>query len=542
MKLSITNRGGCTVLRLSFFIVLLSLGITSVRAQEFVRTPTESSEPNVTERVRQLESELERQNLKLDQLQKALMDQQATIQALLDKLSTQTTTAGTTAKAAETPATLTARSDAAPAVPQTPTVEQRLAKVEGQVLKIGPVRFSGDFRLRFDGIYRSTTHSPDPPLEHVQNARARYRLRLNFDTDLYPNLSFHGQLATGPLNNQLSTNQDFTSITARAPFSLSEAWIEYRPTKSIQLQGGRVQDVFADNSRFLFDDDIRFNGFNERYTATFKSNAAYLSSLEFRAGQYILSTPNVAVIAPNSPLARAGEVVGTAGRSARLFHQGLLVNQTFNKRWSNQFGGDIQLYDHPNQIQLASTQDGLVLLVQPGLGIALSGPLPGTGNATTTPGGVVYTAPGFQVARLTYRLNYAGFTRGDHAFPVTLNVQLARNVATGLNERDAMLTALQVGRITKRGDTSFLYVFAIKGANSLISQVTDDDLGTNTGVNIRTSHFRFEYGISRKVTFQSLFFIQNSLRRSGQFPNFFVPLGDFAPRTYRVQQQLVFNF
>ena len=542
MKLSIKNRGGSTVLRLCFFIVLLSFGISAARAQELVRTPAESSETNVSERVRHLESELERQNTKLDQLQKTLMEQQSTIQALLEKLSAQTTPAAPSAKATETPATLTAHSEPVAAEPQTPTVEQRLAKVEGQVLKIGPVRFSGDFRLRFDGIYRSSTHPPDPPLDHVQNARARYRVRLNFDTDLYPNLSFHGQLATGPLNNQLSTNQDFTSITVRAPFSLSEAWIEYRPTKSIQLQGGRVQDIFADNSRFLFDDDLRFNGFNERYTATFKPNGAYLSSLEFRAGQYILSTPNVAVIAPNSPLARAGEVVGTAGRSARLFHQGVLANQTFNKRWSSQIGGDIQLYDHPNQIQLASTQDGLVLLVQPGLGIALSGPLPGTGNATTTPGGVIYTAPGFQVARLTYRLNYAGFTRGEHAFPVTFNVQLARNVATGLNERDAMLAALQVGRITKRGDTSFLYVFAIKGANSMISQVTDDDLGTNTGVNIRTSHFRFEYGISRKVTFQSLFYFQNSLRRSGQYPNFFVPLGDFAPRTYRVQQQLVFAF
>ena len=122
-----------------------------------------------------------------------------------------------------------------------------------------------------------------------------------------------------------------------------------------------MQDVFADNSRFLFDDDIRFNGFNEKYVASFKPNGAYLSSLEFRAGQYILSTPNVAVIAPNSPLARAGEIVGTAGRSATLFHQGVLANQTFNKRWNSQFGGDIQLYRHPNQIQLASTHGWLVL-------------------------------------------------------------------------------------------------------------------------------------------------------------------------------------
>ena len=518
--------------------VILLLGVLPAQAQQMIKPPADAPETNVSERVRLLESELERQNSKLDQLQKTLVEQQATIQALLDKLNAQTAATATVASVKEPePAGATA-----PAEPQTPTVEQRLAKVESQALKIGPVRISGDFRLRFDGTFRKATEPPDPPLGNVQNARGRYRFRLNLDTDLYPNLSFHAQLATGPLNNQLSTNQDFTSIAVRAPFTLSEAWIEYRPTKAWQLQGGRVLDIFADNSRFLFDDDVRFNGFNERYTHSFKSNDAYVSSLELRAGQYILSTPNVAVIAPNSPLARAGEVVGTTGRSATLFHQGLLVNQKFNERWNSQVGGDIQLYNHPNQIALASTQDGLVLLVQPGIGIALSGPIVGTGTATTTPGGAIYTAPGFQVARLTYRLTYDGLRHGDHAFPVTFNAQVARNVATGLNERDAMLAALQVGRITKRGDTSFLYVFTIKGANSMISQVTDDDLGTGTGVNIRTSHFRFEYGISKKVTFQSLFFFQHQLRRSGQYPNFFVPVGDFAPLTYRLQQQVVFTF
>jgi hypothetical protein len=383
---------------------------------------------------------------------------------------------------------------------------------------------------------------------------------------MYPKLKFHGQLSTGPINNPLTLDQDFTSTTARHPLFISEAWIEYQSKKSIrfkpdgsvviqlpdhsevrpqeggalQLQAGRVQEVFADRSRFLFDDDIRFNGFNERYVAFFKG--PYISSLDLRAGQYIFSNPNVAVITPNSPLARAGEVVGTAGRSANLFHQGLLINQVFNRRWSDQIGGDLQLYRHPNQIQLASTADGLVLLVQPGLGIALSGPLTGTGNATTTPGGASYTAPGFQVARLMYQLNYAGFKHGEHAFPMTLNVQLARNIATGLNERDAMLAALQVGKITKRADTAFLYVFSIKGANALISQVTDDDLGTGTGVNLRTHHFRFDYGISRNITFQSLFFFQHALRRSGQYPNFFVPIGDFAPTSYRVQQQIEFRF
>lgn len=544
MKLPRNKKQTRIALQLSLLLAVLTFCLTPALAQDLDRnsakTAADPPETNVAERVRLLESELERQNTKLDQLQKTITDQQLAIRALLEKLSVQLGPA-TTAKASEAASAITEPSDA-PSQSQPSNVEQRLARVEGDVLKIGRVRFSGDFRLRFDGIFRSATRPPDPPLEHVQNARGRYRLRLNFDSDLSENLNFHGQLATGPMNNSISTNQDFTSLTVRPPFSLSEAWIEYRPTKSLQLQGGRVPDVFADNSRFLFDDDVRFNGFNEKYLVPVKPNGAHLSSLELRAGQYILTTPNVAIIAPNSPLARAGEVVGTAGRSASLFHQGLLANQTFNKKWSSQIGADIQLYRHPNQIQLGSTTDGLVLLIQPGLGIVLSSPPPGTGNATTTPGGAVYTAPGFQVARVTYRLNYSGFTRGDHVFPISFNAQVARNVATGLNERDAMLAALQVGKITKRGDTAFLYVFTIKGANALISQLTDDDLGTGTGVNIRTSHFRFEYGISRKVTFQSLFFLQNSLRRSGQYPNFFVPLGDFAPRSYRLQQQLVFSF
>jgi len=89
---------------------------------------------------------------------------------------------------------------------------------------------------------------------------------------------------------------------------------------------------------------------------------------------------------------------------------------------------------------------------------------------------------------------------------------------------------------------AFLYVFARKGANSIISEVTDDDLGTGSGVNIRTNHFRFDYGLAKKVTLQSLLYLQTELRNSGDFPNFFVPLNAFTPRQYRLQEQIVFSF
>lgn len=491
------------------------------------------SSAEIDERLRTLEA-------KLDELQKTIATQQQTINALSNKLALNDVDAS-----ASQPEISTAAVESAEDAQTTPPIEDRVKKLESDALRIGPLRVSGDFRLRYDGIFRSAEPNPPPGLPsvtHAQNSRVRYRLRLNLDTKLDPKISFHAQLATGPINNGLTTNQDFGALTIRAPIFISEAWVDYQPTKTIHLQGGRVQEVFADNLRFLFDDDVRFDGFNEEFRWNLKKRFAYITSIEARAGQYILTNPNVAIVTQGSPLAQAGAVVGSTGRASNLFHQGFLFNQKYNEKWRGQFGVDVQLYRNPNEIQLASTAIGVGLIVQGGIGLALSGPVSGTGNATTEQGGAIYTARNFQVLRLQYTLNWAGFKRGDHAFPVFFNVQGSRNVGVGINERDGMLTVLQVGEITKRGDTSYLYMFTIKGANALISQVTDDDLGTNTGVNLRTHAFRFELGLSKKVTWQSLLFIQNELRNTGQFPNFFVPLNGFTPSQYRVQQSLVFRF
>jgi hypothetical protein len=536
-------------------LVLLALLVTPTlaQAQSTAATSRESSgsvsavvqqETNdtVENRLQLLEEALRNQRKQLDDMREILAQQQRLIAQLSGTVNA---TAKTEAKDVRTDAEIVPASVTTPTQVQAPSLENRVKKLEDQVLKIGPFRFSGDFRLRFDGIFREADPTPPAgfaPLTHQQNARMRYRLRLNFDTDIDPKVSFHGQLATGPINNALTMDQDFGETAARHPFFISEAWIDYHPKKSVQLQAGRLQEIFADNSRFLFDDDIRFNGFNEKYVWGFKNNGLKVSTLEFRAGQYILSNPNVAIVTAGSPLAQADAVIGSTGRSSNLFHQGVLVNQKFNDRWSSQFGGDLQVYRNPNQIQLASTANGVALIVQNGLGLTLSGPMTGTGNATTTNGGAIYTARNFQNARLTYRLNWAGFKSGARTYPVTFNFQGARNIGIGLKERDAMLASLQIGRVANRGDMAFLYVFSIKGANSLISQVTDDDLGTNSGVNIRTNHFRFDYGLAKKISLQSLLYIQRELRNSGDFPNFFVPLNGFTPRQYRLQEQIVFSF
>lgn len=512
-----------------------------------VSKPT-SSVASEADRIRALEDALQRQNDKLIQMQKLIEEQRRMMELLTGKTPGGTgdpqraeASANVSSPASDSTLAKDVTGGAEASTQQNPpSLEDRLKKVEERVTKIGPVRVGGDFRFRLDGIFRPATEPPDPSLQHVQNVRMRYRFRLNLDADVNKALSFHGQLTTGPINNGLTQDQDFTATVAHQPLFISEAYMDFHPTRNIQLQGGRVPEVFADNSRFLFDDDVRFNGFNEKFVFPLGKKGA--SSIELRAAQYWFSNPNVAVITAGSPLAVAGDEIGTIGRSSNLFHQGLLVSLKVGEDWTHQFGGDVQVFREPNQIQLASTANGVVFIVQPGLGLVLSGPMTGTGNATTTAGGAIYTAEDFHIGRLTYRFSHTGFKVGEHAYPITFNAQVARNFGTEARERDAMLAAFQVGRPTKLGDMSFLYVLSIKGANSIISQLTDDDLGTGTGVNLRTHYFRWELGLARNLTLQSLVFVQRELRNSGQFPNFFVPLGAFTPRQYRFQEHLVFTF
>src|SRR5262245_46282001 len=79
--------------RLALCLLLTAIVCSSLTAQELMKDTakptTPATEPTVSERVRLLESELERQNTKLDQLQKTIADQQLAIKALLDKLSTE---------------------------------------------------------------------------------------------------------------------------------------------------------------------------------------------------------------------------------------------------------------------------------------------------------------------------------------------------------------------------------------------------------------------------------------------------------------------
>jgi hypothetical protein len=408
-------------------------------------------------------------------------------------------------------------------------------KVETIATGLGGFKFSGDLRLRADVQSRAGNAVAGP----LQNIRSRFRVRFNADKDIDPKFRFHIQLSTGPFNNQTTNDQEFGAMAVKYPFAIAEAYVDYHPTTKISLRGGRMEEVFADNTRFLWDDDVRFNGFQQIATLSLASTA--FKSLEVRSGEYFLSNPNVPILAATSPFVAAGYQPGQKVRDANLFHPGVVLSGDLGMRWTHQATADIELYRNLNQIQLSSTAAGFPVVINNSVGFSLSGPITAVGNATTTPGGAIYSAGRFQIARVAYRIQNKGIKLRGREMPFYIDLQGARNVGTH-RLRDAVMASANLGTVRQFGDMRFLYQFAIKDANAIIAQFTDDDLGTGSTTNVAVHALRFDLGLTRSLQWQNLFFIQNAKSPNDPAQQFFVPVQRGANTTFRYLGQLAFSF
>ncbi len=501
-------------------VVLLILVSTISTPDAFSQTSSQTNESEIAA----LKKQIQEQQKQIEELSASLHNQMR----LLERMSAAT---GMPASGE-----VTSLSPVLPSQQTTAKVDELGNKLEGVSKNLAGFKFSGDLRFRTDAIFRSANSVAGPQ----QNVRQRYRMRMNLDKDLSPLFGTHLQLSSGPANNPLTFDTDFSGITARHPFLVSEIFADYHPNKNLSFRIGRMPEVFSDNSRFMFDDDVRFNGFQEIARIPLSEHSV-VKQFELRAAQYILSNPNVQILSPTSPFVSAGYVPGQNVRAANLFHQGFGFYGDLTSRWAHQFFADAQVYRNPDQIALASTAAGFPVLVNGTFGLVLSGPLTGVGTGTTEPGGAIYTARDFQLVRLDYRLTNQGLKLGERDMPLWLDFQVSRNVGAS-RLRDAFMVTGNLGQVKKLGDLRFMYIYSIKDANAMISQVTDDDLGTNSGVNIATHHFRVDLGLTSFLQWQNLFFVQNERSKNDPAALLFVPLQEGAATQYRIQTQLQFTF
>src|SRR6266446_4881711 len=232
-------------------------------------------EKSVTEalsaEVEQLRQMMAQQSQQMEAQQKMMHEQQERLNALTEELRSAQAAASSAATAAQeakaeqgnakvTEGQLEAVADA------TNDLTKKVAAVDkdyqgekkslGDKIKaIGPFNFSGDMRVRDEPFIGGPTNQ-----SQVRN-RERFRLRFNVNAKFNDDISGGFSLASGDLNDPISTNQTDIQFYARKPITIDRAFITYTPhqLKPLVFTGGKIAYPFY-RTELTWDNDLNPEG------------------------------------------------------------------------------------------------------------------------------------------------------------------------------------------------------------------------------------------------------------------------------------------
>jgi hypothetical protein len=234
-----------------------------------------SAEKSATEalsaEVEQLRQMMTQQSQQMEAQQKMMREQQERLNALSEELRSAQATASSAAAAAQeakaeqanakvTEGQLEAVADAAndlnKKVGALDKDYQGEKKSLGEKIKaIGPFSFSGDMRVRDEPFIGGPTNQ-----SQVRN-RERFRLRFNVNAKFNDDISGGFTLASGDLNDPISTNQTAIQFYTRKPIAIDRAFITYTPHqfKPLVFTGGKFAYPFY-RTELTWDNDLNPEG------------------------------------------------------------------------------------------------------------------------------------------------------------------------------------------------------------------------------------------------------------------------------------------
>jgi Putative porin len=224
---------------------------------------------NLQLEIEQLRQLLDGQARELQEQRERLQQQQEAVDLLSERLTalnsgrdtaTTPTTSALAAKSAGPMPSPTVSSTgtvaaSSPGPQGSPAQDDIGRRIEERVARIGPFTFSGDFRLRDEPFFGGS--STQAQVRH----RGRMRARLYLNTRLNDEISGGLAIASGHLDDSLSTNQDLNRFYSRKPFDLDRAFITYTPRwfRQLSLTGGKFAVPWY-RTELTWDNDINPEG------------------------------------------------------------------------------------------------------------------------------------------------------------------------------------------------------------------------------------------------------------------------------------------
>jgi hypothetical protein len=346
---------------------------------------------------------------------------------------------------------------------------QRLTKLEADVAankkeadakakQLGNFNFSGDIRLRYEPFFQEG--APD-------RNRERIRLRFNVTGKLSDEFSGGFSLATGTLDDPVSTNQTFTGFFNRKNFGVDKAWITYKPNyaKFLKLDAGKFAYPWY-RTPMTFDSDVNPEGFAQ--TLSFDLKSSGLKNLTFVGFQ-------------------------------------LPINEVSGGPDSFILGGQIQTqFQLGSKARLGLYGAGLNFLRMDPLGVAaagrVAGTLVGSLNNTNTlrrnaSGAVAGYASKFAYLDAIMKLDLDTSAR----FPTSILFDFVNNMR-GPKERSGYWAELTVGKQKAAKDVQFGYTYIRIEKDAVIAAFNESDLRAST--NVLDHKLQFAYMFKNNFTGQ----------------------------------------
>jgi hypothetical protein len=517
-------------------------------------------EPTSPKKPETIEEKLSALQQSLEQLQKTVEQQQETIRLLALQLKPSDSSTVTTAIRVEP------ISDG----PQTPSVEDRLKKVESSVSQLGSIKFSGDIRLRSESIFGQSNilASAANPLalgnELTPRHRMRLRARLTMRGSVGDEFDWGLRFASGSMADNISTNQTLTDFFNKKPFSLDQAFITYKPRKlpGLRLQGGKFEPPWT-ATEMTIDSDLMVEGFNESYSRTSKDSV--LKDVTFVAWQ-------LPMLERNSAFVRNADGTVNVDQSRRGGRDLALYGGQLRTRFepSSKVALNLSIADlYFSGTQLISPVQVFGSLLQlpvivslPGGGTVTSqaliprdllvggngnlGLTTASNNATNRDGRL---SSGFNLVDLIARLEL----RYSKRFPVTLIGNFVTNTQThdvvaGLgtteivlpnHENNGLWAEVQVGQTRAKGDLQFGYTFMRIEKDAVLTPFNFSDITQQS--DMRGHRFVFSYAADPRVVFTVTGIITERLRGLlGPFVP--TPPGSLNRATTRLQLDTTLRF
>lgn len=486
---------------------------------------------------------LQAQERELETLRSALREQKELTERLEAKLNSASSKSHVGESAAEHVAVeqMNSASNAAPK-----DLAQKAAKLEADLgnsrkdiaerLKtLGPFALSGDLRLRAEPTFGG-------PGDRSQD-RFRERIRFRFNAEAKLNDQFRGgfSLASGDLNNPISTNQTLNQYTTRKPIAIDRAYATYNPSwlRSLTLTGGKFAYPWF-NTELVWDKDLNPEGAGE--TLAFNVKTPLLKKFS--------------VVGFQLPFAENKRT--SAGDQS--FYNTMVYGEQLQTFW--QLGNGIKLSAYTSfydwkyadsiafsvaTINSASPDDGLLTLNNNGLQNSIASVT--AANAVT--GAKTITSAQF-ASKFGILDSLAQFDiqTPSERWPIILVGDFARNTRACENVRNIPVTAVystpcdtharhaywleaRVGRTDRKGDWQFGYTRIVIQREAVMGAFNYSEIFPSNNVEIHRSEVMYQ--LFRNVTLQLNALIGRPLVTAGSPP----PL---QPLWERLQFDVTYKF